>query len=155
MSLFNFEPVQFLDIKAEDNPKIDVKDGMLLIKANRGNDRIVISAPLESVLPTASITQATVRRPQKPRRVQQRRPPAIKPGTILPATHGSVGENNVLAKLTEDSVREMRAVAKDPDYVNAFKSRQAMIQDLAQVYKIHWTTVYNILNRKSWKHLSD
>jgi hypothetical protein len=144
MNSFNFEPVQFLDIKSEDNPKIDVKDGMLLIHANRGNDRIVISAPLQSVLPTASVAQTKVKRP-----------PAIKPGTILPPSHGAVGEKNSLSKLKEEDVREMRTLAKDFGYQSSFPSRQKMVEDLAKVYGIHWTTVYNIINHKSWKHVTD
>jgi hypothetical protein len=153
MSPFTFEPVQVLDIKPEDNPQIDVKDGLILIKASRGSDRIVISAPLQSVLPATA--QATVRTPllSSTRSRRYRRKPAIAPGTILPANHGAVGENSVNAKLTEAKVREMRSLANDPSYVKTFSNRQRMLCDLAEVYEIHWTTVRNILLGKSWKHI--
>lgn len=154
MSPFNFEPVQILDIKPEDNPQIDVKDGLILIKASRGNDRIVISAPLQSVLPAPA--QTTVRHTTSSavkHRVYQRKP-AIAPGTILPPSHGAVGENSVNAKLTETEVREMRALASDPSYASTFSSKQKMLYDLSKVYKIHWTTVRNILIGTSWKHIA-
>lgn len=148
MNSFNFEPVHVLNIKAEDNPKIDVQDGMIVISANRGNNRIVVSAPLQSVLPSASAVQIKVNGKAK-------RPPAIKPGTRLPATHGSVGERSPKAKLKETDVREIRALAKDPNYTSGFPNRQKMVEDLAKVYKIHWTTVYSIISKKSWKHVID
>jgi hypothetical protein len=154
MSPFNFEPIQILDIKPEDNPQIDVKDGLILIKASRGSDRIVITAPLQSVLP--SPVQTTVRASSNNREHSRtyRRQPAIKPGTLLPADHGAVGENSSNAKLTEVEVREMRALSNDPSYTQTFENKQQMLYDLAKVYKIHWTTVRNILINKSWKHVA-
>jgi hypothetical protein len=154
MSPFEFQPVQTLNIRPEDNPQIDVKDGLILIKASRGNDHIVISAPLQSVLPTP--TQTTVRTSSTtgPRSKTYNRQPAIKPGTLLPTNHGAVGENSVNAKLTEADVREMRALANDPSYLQTFPNRQKMLYDLATVYKIHWTTVRKILIGKSWKHIA-
>ncbi len=154
MNSFSFEPVQVLNIKSEDNPKIDVQDGMIVISANRGDDRIIISAPLQSVLPSISVAQTKVRNTSinvhKPKR-----PPAIKPGTRLPATHGSVGERSPKSKLKETDIREIRSLAIDPKYTGTFPNRQKMVEDLAKVYRIHWTTVYGIINRKSWKHVVD
>ena len=155
MSPFNFEPIQILDIKPEDNPQIDVKDGLLLIKASRGSDRIVITAPLHSVLPTPVETTVRSGSRNRSRPRVYRRKPAIQPGTILPAAHGAVGENSVNSKLTESEVREMRSLVKDPSYAQTFESRQKMIYDLATVYKVHWTTVHKIITKKSWRHIAD
>lgn len=154
MTSFNFEPVQLLDIKAEDNPKIDVKDGMLLIHANRNGDRIIISAPLNSVLPSAVSVQTTVKGSSS-RRLQNQRGAGAKPLPMLPVSNGREGQNNALSKLTDNDVREMRFMSKDFEYANSFSSKQKMIQDLAKIYCIHWTTVYNIINYKSWKHIKD
>jgi hypothetical protein len=156
MNSFIFEPVQFLDIKSEDNPKIDVKDGMLLIHANRNGDRIVISAPLNSVLPSVAPVQTKVKNSSSiTSQTKVRRVPPVKPGSRLPVTHGAVGQNNPLSKLTETDVREIRFMSKDPEYTKGFSSKQQMLYDLAKIYGIHWTTVNGIIKYKSWKHIKD
>ncbi|NBR23507.1 MAG: hypothetical protein EBU08_06995 [Micrococcales bacterium] len=146
MSPFNFQAIQTLDITKEDNPHIDVRDGQLVLTAERGNDRIMIIAPLNSVLPKVDST--TVRRPAR----RRRRSP-IKNQT-LPSTDPRVGEGNALSKLTETEVCEIRALAEDPDYRKEFKSPSAMYMAIGQVYKVHFTTIYNVVHRQSWKHVN-
>ena len=150
MSSFAFQPVQFLDIKSEDNPQIDLNDGVLTIKANRGAERIVISAPINGLLASQVPTQTRVRRIDAPAKVSDPRS-----GTILPSSHGAVGENNPLSKLNAQIVREIRAMASDSKYRAGFKSKQAMLYDLSRVYNVHWTTIWSIINRRSWKHVTD
>jgi len=145
MSPFNFQAIQTLDITKEDNPHIDVRDGQLVLTAERGHDRIMIIAPLNSVLPKVASTN--VRRPARRRRQNPMK------NQTLPATDSRVGEKSALAKLTEAEVREIRAMAADKNYRKEFKTPQAMYHALGEVYKVHFTTVYNIVHRQTWKHL--
>jgi hypothetical protein len=145
MSPFNFQAIQTLDIVKEDNPHIDVRDGQLILTAERGDARIMITAPLNSVLPKVASTN--VRRPAR------RSKGALKTRSLA-ANDPRVGEGNVLAKLTESDVREIRALAADKDYQKEFKSPSAMYMAIGKAYKVHFTTVYNIVHRQSWKHVN-
>ena len=151
MSLFDFKSIYSLEIDAADKPSIDVHDGHLILTAERGEDRIMITAPLSSVLPTATSMVTTVRS-GKTKRMRHTRVNVNK-GKQLDPSHRAVGENSPAAKLTESSVREIRALAEDKDFVKTFSSKQGMLYDLANAYGIHWTTVWNILNYRSWKHV--
>jgi hypothetical protein len=146
MSPFNFQAIQTLAIAKEDNPHVDVRDGQLILTAERNNERIMITAPLASVMPTA--VKTTVKAPARPRRNKSKRK-----GEELPVTDPRVGENNRLAKLTESDVREIRALAIDEDYQKEFGSMHEMFHAIGKVYGVHFTTAYNIVNRRSWKHV--
>ena len=147
MSTFNFQALQTLSISQEDNPRIDVRDGQLVLTAERNNERIMITAPLNSVMPKAVAT--TVKTPkQRPQHHKLK-------GTSLPSSDLRVGETNRNSKLTENDVREMRALAADRDYQKEFKSSHEMYHAIGKVYKVHFTTVYNIVNRNSWKHVKN
>ena len=145
MSTFNFQSIQTLAIGKEDSPHIDVRDGQLILTAERNNERIMITAPLNSVLPVASARSVsnTVRRSSR----KGRRP------IYNPATDCRVGERNHNAKLTPELVAEIRAVAADESFRKDFKSVHEMCHAMGEVYKVHFTTVYNILNNRSWKHI--
>lgn len=151
MSLFDFKSIYSLEIDAADKPSIDVHDGHLILTAERGEDRIMITAPLSSVLPTAAPMVTTVRS-GKTKRMRRARVNVNK-GKQLDPSHRAVGENSPAAKLNESSVREIRALAEDKDFVKTFSSKQGMLYDLANAYGIHWTTVWSILNYKTWKHV--
>lgn len=125
---FNFQAIQTLCITAEDRPHIDVKDGNLVLTAIRGEDQIMITAPIKSVIPTAKA--ASVKKPQ--RSARKARP---------------------LAKLNADLVREIRAKAADRDFMNQFNSVNAAYTQLAKEYKVHLTTIYGIIQRYSWKNV--
>ena len=144
MSPFNFQAVQTLSISKEDSPHIDVRDGQLILTAERNNERIMITAPLNSVLPVASARsiKAPARRGRPARRT-----------VAKPATDARVGERNFNAKLTPELVAEMRAVFEDESFRKDFKSMHEMCHAMAEVYKVHFTTVYNIVNKRSWKHI--
>lgn len=153
---FFFQNVQLLDLSSEDNPSIDVQNNRLVISAQRGSERIQITAPISGLLPSAVVrTQVKNQATNKTQKTPLRFKFNPRKGATLPASHKAVGENNPLSKMNEESVRELRAMAADPDYQKEFKSRQAMIVDLGKTYNIHWTTVYNIINNKSWKHIID
>lgn len=146
MSPFNFQAIQTLAIVKEDNPHVDVRDGQLILTAERNNERIMITAPLASVMPTA--VKSTVKAPARsPRNAQK--------GKSLPASDRRVGEKNPLAKLTEEDVREIRALATDSDYQKEFSSMHEMFHAIGKVYGVHFTTAYNIVNRRSWKHVGN
>lgn len=141
MSPFNFHAIQTLELDTSDNPNIDVQNGRLILTASRGEDQIMITAPLNSVVPVA--VQATVKTPRRAKRRNHARNHSNHPK----------GENHSLAKLTEASVREMRALAADESYMASFPSKYAAIKELADVFKVHFTTVSKILDGKTWKHI--
>lgn len=128
---FDFQAVQTLSITAEDRPNIDVRDGNLVLTATRGNDQIMITAPINSVIPTAKVSK--VKTPKNRRRMSR----AGKP----------------LAKLNADLVREIRAKAKDVEFMNQFNSINSAYVALGKEYGVHLTTIYGIINRHSWKNI--
>jgi hypothetical protein len=141
MSPFNFHAIQTLELNTSDNPNIDVQNGRLILTASRGEDQIMITAPLNSVVPTA--VQTTVKQPKSIRRRKASSFNVNRP----------MGENHSLAKLTEVQVREMRALAADKSYMSSFATKYAAIKELADAFKVHFTTVAKILDGKSWKHI--
>ncbi len=141
MSPFNFHAIQTLELDTSDNPNIDVQNGRLILTASRGEDQIMITAPLNSVVPTA--VQTTVKTPRR----------AKKRNYARNHTNHVKGENHSLAKLTEASVREMRALAADESYMSSFPSKYAATQELGEIFKVHFSTVSKILDGKTWKHI--
>jgi hypothetical protein len=142
---FSFQAVQTLKITAEDRPSIDVQEGQLVLKATRGDDQIMITAPIGSVLP--SVKSASVKTARRARRRVNR---TSSTGSRM---RYNSGENNKLAKLNEDTVREIRSKASDLGYLKQFSSEYACMKQLAADYGIHITTVYGIVRRNSWKHV--
>lgn len=126
---FNFQAVQTLKITAEDAPNIDVHDGYLVLTATRNNDQIMITAPINSVLP--SVKAATVKTPK----------------------NGKMRRSRPLAKLNADRVRELRSKAASPEFLSQHNSTHAAYCQLAKEYGIHLTTVYGVVNRHSWKNI--
>ena len=63
------------------------------------------------------------------------------------------GASNSLAKLNEDQVKEIRAVAADRELRRQYKTKIAMYRDLASKYHVHVLTIKNIIDRVSWKHI--
>lgn len=62
---------------------------------------------------------------------------------ILKATQG---EKNKMAKLTEAEVRNMRS-----EYVKGVRGKG--IRQLAKKYNVNMKLIYNIVNRKTWRHI--
>jgi hypothetical protein len=141
MSPFNFHAIQTLELDTSDNPNIDVQNGRLILTASRGADQIMITAPLNSVVPAA--VQTTVKMPRHARRRNHSRS----------HTNHIKGEDHSLAKLTETNVRKMRTLAADDSYMSSFPSKNAAIKELAAVFNVHTTTVSKILDGKTWKHI--
>lgn len=125
---FDFQAIQTLRITADDHPNIDVKDGNLVLTATRGSDQIMITAPINSVIPTAKA--ASVKKPQ--RAARRARP---------------------LAKLNADLVREIRAKAADRNFMGQFHSLNAAYTQLSKDYGVHLTTIYGVIQRYSWKNV--
>jgi DNA invertase Pin-like site-specific DNA recombinase len=57
---------------------------------------------------------------------------------------GLRGEKSPKTTLTEDQVREMRAL---------YEERELTQPELAAMFKVSTSTVYNILHRISWSHI--
>ena len=54
----------------------------------------------------------------------------------------STGENNTMSKLTESKVKEIRELSKNK-----------LIDDIAQIYKVHKRTIYRVVFNETWKHV--
>lgn len=144
MPPFNFQPVQLLELSDADSPSIDVQDGQIILTAQRGQERIRITAPLKQVLPQVKAT--TVTKPQRKITSPLR-------GRHLPGGDKRVGELNGMAKLTEDTVREIRLFLSDKKFINSFHSTQAMYEELSKAYKVHFATIRSVARNESWKHV--
>lgn len=125
---FSFQAVQTLRITPDDRPNIDVQDGNLVLTATRGEDRIMITAPIQSIIPP--ISKITTKTSNAPKRKKTRN-----------------------MKLNEDAVRHIRAQAENEEYLSQFPSRNAAYEQLAKDHKIHWTTVYGIVRRRTWRNI--
>lgn len=149
MAPFNFSSVQSLDLNPEDNPKIDIRDNQVVITAQRGNERIMITASIPGV--SSKVVATTVNTPNRePVKFRHNHPMK---GAVLPADDKRTGENNALAKLTAKQVLEIRELAADPDIVKAYGNRTNFCMEIGKVYNVHFTTINNIINRTSWKHV--
>ena len=142
MSPFNFQSIQSLEISKDDHPEIDVRDGRLVLTAQRGTERIMITAPIAGMVPVVAKRSVKVAG-------KKNTPKAAK----LSTADKRVGENHALAKLTEADVREIKNILKDPKLSKSFKNRTAFHQELAKAYKVHFTTIGNIARGFSWKHV--
>ena len=140
MSPFNFQSVQLLELSDSDVPSIDVQDGQLILTAQRGEEKIRITAPLRQVLPQVAAT--TVKMPRS----------TLK-GRNLPGGDKRVGELNGVAKLNEQAVREIRLMISDPKFIKSFGTRHALYTELAKAYNVHPGTVKNVFDNVSWKHV--
>jgi len=142
MSPFDFKTVQHLDITSADSPSMDVKDGQIILMAERDGARIMITAPLNGIMPR--VAKTTVRKPARSL------PSLISTSKPRPSMQGA---SNSLAKLNEDQVKEIRAVATNRELRRQYKTKIAMYRDLASKYHVHVLTIKNIIDRVSWKHI--
>jgi len=142
MNPFDFKTVQHLDITSADSPSMDVKDGHIVLMAERGGARIMITAPLNGIMPR--VAKTTVRKPAR----------ALSASVATSKPRPSVqGVNNSMTKLNEAQVKEIRAVAADRDQRRKYGTKIAMYRDLASRYGVHTLTIKNIIDRVSWKHI--
>jgi hypothetical protein len=136
---FNFQSVQTLAISEKDNPVIDVRDNHLVLTAERGAERIMITAPLQSIIPATVVTK--VKTPRK-----------NGPSPLLgQAMHQ--GATNGMAKLTDEAVLSIWSFLDDPDFVAGYKSTTAMYKDIAKAFKVSAWAIKNIHCGISWKHI--
>jgi hypothetical protein len=140
MASFNFQSIQSLEISAQDNPTIDVRDGRIFLTAERGQERIVISAPLQGIMPKVSAT--TVKTTGRK-----------KPGPLLGRSLHK-GEENGMAKLNDDKVRDIRTLLADKDFVKGYKNVSVMYTDIAKSYNVSLWTIKNVAENVSWKHVT-
>lgn len=140
MTSFNFQSIQSLEISAQDNPTIDVRDGRIFLIAERNQERIVISAPLQSVMPKVSATTVKTAGRKKPSSLLGRN------------LHQGVG--NGMAKLNDDIVREIRTLVADKNLVKEYKNVTAMYAEIAESYKVSLWTIKNVAENISWKHVT-
>lgn len=139
MSPFNFQSIQSLEISAKDNPTIDVRDGHLILTAERGEERIMITAPLQGIMPKVAAT--TVKRPNRK-----------KPGPLV-GRNLHQGSENGMAKLNEESVAEIRALIEDKSFVKSYPSESAMYKEMAKSYNVSSWAIKNVAEGVSWKHV--
>ena len=139
MSPFNFQSIQSLEISAKDNPTIDVRDGQLILTAERGEERIMITAPLQGILPKVAATTVKVSQGKKPKR----------------SNHVGLhqGTKNGMAKLNEEKVCEIRALLEDKKFVKSFATETAMYREIAKAYNVSPWAIKNVAEGLSWTHV--
>jgi hypothetical protein len=142
MNPFDFKTVQHLDIKTEDSPSMDVRDGQIVLTAKRGDASIMITAPLNGLVP--QVAKTTVRNAQRRGSVSR---------VIRGPRPTMQGSSNALSKLTEEQVLEIRSIASDSSIRQEYKTKKSLYQAIASMYKVHPLTVKNIIDRVSWKHI--
>ena len=140
MTSFNFQSIQSLEISAQDKPTIDVRDGHLVLTAERGEERIVITAPLQGIMPKVSST--TVKAPKRRK--------------ISPLLGRSLhkGSDNGMAKLNDASVREIRTLLADKSFVKSYKSVTVMYKEISKSYNVSPWAIKNVAENLSWKHVT-
>ena len=136
MAPFDFQSVKSLALSTEDHPQLDVRDGKIVLTAERNGERIMITAPLTGIVPPVAKTE--VKAPKRRRRVALSRPK---------------GEQHSLSKLTEEQVKEIRAMAEDPSITSNYPNRHELHMELGRIYGVHFTTINKIINRRSWTHI--
>lgn len=141
MSPFNFQPVQLLELSDSDCPTLDVQADKIVLTAQRGEEKIRITAPLRQIVPQVAATTLKV-----PQRTRQE--------TFVAAGKKRQGVNNGMAKLDEQSVREIRLMVTDSKFVESFGSRQALYQELGRAYNVHPATIKNVVENVSWKNIT-
>jgi len=139
MTSFNFQAVQTLAISEEDHPVIDVHNNMLVLTAKRGTERIMITAPLQSIVPITAVTKVKTASPSK--------------ASPLLGVSKSVGISNGMAKLNDEAVKSIWSFLDDPDFVATYKSVTAMYNDIAKAFKVSSWAIKNIHEGVSWKHI--
>ena len=140
MTSFSFQSIQSLEISAQDNPTIDVRDGRIFLTAERDQERIVISAPLQGIMP--KVSAATVK-------TTGRKKPSPLMGRSL-----HKGVDNGMAKLTDDKVRDIRTLLADKSFAEDYKNVSVMYADIAKSYNVSLWTIKNVAENISWKHVT-
>ena len=139
MSPFNFQSIQSLEISAKDNPTIDVRDGHLILTAERGEERIMITAPLQGILPKVSDTTVKVSQTKRTYRVR--------------SLGSHQGTKNGMAKLNDEKVCEIRALLEDKSFVQSFANLTALYTEIAEAYNVSPWAIRNIAEGFSWTHV--
>lgn len=140
MTSFSFQSIQSLEISAQDNPTIDVRDGRIVLTAERGEERIVISAPLQGIMPKVAATTVKMTGRKKP-------------GALLGRSLHK-GEENGMAKLNDNTVREIRTMLADKNFVEGYRNATSMYAEIAKAYKVSPWAIKNVAENISWKHVT-
>jgi len=147
MNHFAFQSIQSLQITEEDKPTIDVTDGQLVLTATRGENKIMITAPLDKIIPRP--IQTTVNSNFKIGKAYKRTK-----GKMMPTTCKNVGENNSNAKLNVAKVKEIKMLLSDSSFLDSYPSKTAVYKELGKCYKVNSSCIYQIDNNLTWKHVS-
>jgi hypothetical protein len=146
MAPFNFHSIQTLEISQADNPIVDIKDGRLVITAVRGDERIMITAPMgnkqDRLIPAVakSVTNKSKRHKTYVR--------------MLPVNDKRVGETNHLAKLNESQVREIIELLADKEMKKKYQQVSTFYAEIGKIYGVGLHTISNIDRGVSWKHVA-
>lgn len=141
MSPFNFESVQCLDLQSDDTPQIDVKDGRLILTAQRGGERIIITSPLSGLVSPA-VAKTAIKAPKRQAQLK-----------MVVGKRRNQGARNPIAKLSEESVREIRELAKDAFLSGKHSSKMKLYEELGSAYGVNKYTIKNVVERLSWTHI--
>ena len=146
MAPFNFHSIQTLEISQADSPIIDIKDGRLILTAIRGDERIMITAPMVHNQPRlTTVTAKPVQRKAKRQQFHRQ---------VLPTTDKRVGATNHLSKLNEEKVREILMLLNDKEMKRKYQTIASFHAAIGKSYGVGQHTVNNIERGVSWKHVA-
>jgi hypothetical protein len=146
MAPFNFHSIQTLEISQADSPIIDFKDGRLVLTAVRGDERIMITAPMVNNQPRLTTVTTKTIQPKTTRRKVHRQ--------VLPANDKRVGATNPLSKLNEEKVREILLLLSGKEMRRKYSSAAAFYTEIGKAYGVGHHTICNIDRGVSWKHVA-
>ena len=146
MAPFNFHSIQTLEISQADSPIIDFKDGRLVLTATRGDERIMITAPMVNNQPRLTTVTAKTVQPKTKRHKVHRQ--------VLPANDKRVGAKNPLSKLNEEKVREILLLLSGKEMRRKYSSVAAFYTAIGKPYGVGHHTICNIDRGVSWKHVA-
>ena len=63
------------------------------------------------------------------------------------------GGDNGMAKLNDDSVREIRTLLADKSFVKSYKNVTKMYTEIAKSYNVSPWAIKNVAENISWKHV--
>lgn len=142
MTSFQFRAVQVLDLTTKDSPVLELNGDQLTLTATRGAERIVINATIgantDILKQSAKVVNLTPKK-KKPHKTPNR--------------EYLRGESHPKSKLTEQDIHEIRELFNDTGYRMGFSSTYEVYLDLGKTYKVHYTTIYKVINGSSWKHV--
>lgn len=147
-SPFQLKQIQMLHIKPEHNPRVEINNDLMVVKATIDQVETIITVPVGSLINNKDLKPEAKAKPRK-----------IVPFTPKRNYTTSIGKNrtgelNGMAKLKESQVREIRQMLGDEGCTSSYGSKTEMYIDLAKAYSVSPSCIMLIDTKRTWKHVT-